>query len=61
MSQAEEEGYSVFVVRMKRDQAGGGGGVGVLPECEADLMGLELGGNEVGGSGGGGGGRGHGE
>lgn len=47
--QAEQEGYSVFVVRKasKRiDKEGKGwsdGGIGVLPECVADRMAVELG------------------
>lgn len=51
---AEKEGYSVFVVRKARKEGGQGmpggegegwtdGGIGVLPECIADRMALELG------------------
>ncbi|RSH91822.1 hypothetical protein EHS25_009192 [Saitozyma podzolica] len=55
LTQAEEEGYSVFVVRragggpegmdMDMDEGAGwgDGGVGVLPECLADRMAVELG------------------
>ena len=54
LAQAEEEGYSVFVVRKATPGAGEGhdtkegqgwadGGVGVLPECEADRIAIVLG------------------
>nr|XP_018260941.1 ataxin-3 [Kwoniella dejecticola CBS 10117]OBR83099.1 ataxin-3 [Kwoniella dejecticola CBS 10117] len=54
LTQAEEEGYSVFVVRKgtqgtkEGENAGEGegwqdGGIGVLPECLADTMAVELG------------------
>nr|XP_019044211.1 ataxin-3 [Kwoniella bestiolae CBS 10118]OCF23141.1 ataxin-3 [Kwoniella bestiolae CBS 10118] len=62
LTQAEEEGYSVFVVRKtvvgtrEGEDAGEGqgwqdGGIGVLPECLADTMAVELG-EPVGRSGG---------
>jgi hypothetical protein len=42
LQQAEEEGYSVFVVRSltpgQEDAMMGG----LLPECQADLIGLEV-------------------
>jgi len=53
LEQAEKEGYSVFVVRKAKKEgegAGNGegqgwtdGGIGVLPECIADRMALQLG------------------
>ena len=54
LEQAEKEGYSVFVVRKARHEGGEGtgsgegqgwtdGGIGVLPECIADRMALQLG------------------
>jgi ataxin-3 len=53
LEQAEKEGYSVFVVRKaKKEGEGSGigegkgwtdGGIGVLPECIADRMALQLG------------------
>ncbi|WRT70278.1 uncharacterized protein IL334_007276 [Kwoniella shivajii] len=54
LTQAEEEGYSVFVVRKARSGTGegqdagegqgwGDGGIGILPECLADTMTIELG------------------
>ncbi|KAK4689848.1 Ataxin-3, partial [Tremellales sp. Uapishka_1] len=49
LTQAEKEGYSVFVIRRVGDQEKGegegwtDGGVGVLPECTADRMSVELG------------------
>ncbi|WWC94749.1 hypothetical protein V866_001597 [Kwoniella sp. B9012] len=54
LTQAEQEGYSVFVVRKtvvgtrEGEDAGEGqgwqdGGIGVLPECMADTMAVELG------------------
>lgn len=66
LTQAEQEGYSVFVVRragtastgdkgketdMIEGEGWGDGGVGVLPECLADTMAVELG-EPVGRSGG---------
>ena len=65
LTQAEQEGYSVFVVRKGNSQqsnegesqdAGeghgwGDGGVAVFPECQADLFALQLG-EPVGRSGG---------
>lgn len=54
LEQAEKEGYSVFVVRKAKHEGGEGtgsgegqgwtdGGIGVLPECIADRMALQLG------------------
>ncbi|WWD19589.1 hypothetical protein CI109_104050 [Kwoniella shandongensis] len=62
LAQAEEEGYSVFVIRKATPGTGDGlsagegegwgdGGIGVLPECMADRMAVELG-EPVGRSGG---------
>ncbi|WWC91646.1 uncharacterized protein L201_006592 [Kwoniella dendrophila CBS 6074] len=65
LTQAEQEGYSVFVVRKNvngngttaaNDEEGQGwkdGGIGILPECLADTMAIELG-EPVGRSGAGG-------
>lgn len=66
LTQAEQEGYSVFVVRrtgkgtgeegdMSEGEGWGDGGVGRLPECLADTMAVELG-EPVGRTGGMGGG-----
>jgi ataxin-3 len=47
--QAEKEGYSVFVVRrasgnqLKEGEGWNDGGVGALPECEADRIAVALG------------------
>jgi len=54
VAQAEEEGYSVFVLRRTGSGSGEGmdtsegegwkdGGIGILPECMADRMAVELG------------------
>ena len=51
LTQAEQEGYSVFVIRKRTKTAGdekegegwGDGGVGVLPECEADRIAMAFG------------------
>ena len=50
LTQAEEEGYSVFVIRKAGEEAtakeGQGwvdGGIGILPECEADRIAVALG------------------
>lgn len=49
LTQAEKEGYSVFVVRrasgnqLKEGEGWKDGGVGALPECEADRIAVVLG------------------
>lgn len=40
---AEDEGHSVFVVRKAGDRGEQENGFSALPECQADLMGLQLG------------------
>jgi ataxin-3 len=40
---AENEGHSVFVVRKIGSSGQTNEGLSVLPECEADLMGLQFG------------------
>jgi ataxin-3 len=46
---AEDEGHSVFVIRKAGSEEAQEQGFSALPECQADLMGLQLGSPSAGG------------
>ena len=51
LNEAEQGGHSVFVLRKIGAKAGEETGLSVLPECQADLMGLQFGSPSAGGRG----------
>jgi hypothetical protein len=51
LNEAEQGGHSVFVLRKIGAKAGDETGLSVLPECQADLMGLQFGSPSAGGRG----------
>ena len=51
LNEAEQGGHSVFVVRKIGVKTGDETGLSVLPECQADLMGLQFGSPSSGGRG----------